>query len=313
MTEGFLSILTCIATLGLAILVGFVCSKSGYLPAAVKPALSKIVVKLTLPVLIAVSLTKTEITQEKLINSVFIVVCGLIVIGLLQLTGLLTERLFKKSAPPILHRCMTSFGNVVFVAYPLIQSLYGDEGLYYAALFAFSSDCWLWTFGVYSLSKLSGRSESLTANLKRLINPSTIAFAVSFIMMVFGLKFTGIIGDVMNGFGSMTTYLSMLFIGGVLADVDFRGIYKKASLIALTLLKMIIVPFILILIFKLIPAAQDVESIIILQAAMPVSTVLVMLCSEYGGDTKYSAEGVFLSTLASLVTLPLVYSLINII
>lgn len=313
MTEGFLSILTCIATLGLAILVGFVCSKSGYLPAAVKPALSKIVVKLTLPVLIAVSLTKTEITQEKLINSVFIVVCGLIVIGLLQLTGLLTERLFKKSASPILHRCMTSFGNVVFVAYPLIQSLYGDEGLYYAALFAFSSDCWLWTFGVYSLSKLSGRSESLTANLKRLINPSTIAFAVSFIMMVFGLKFTGIIGDVMNGFGSMTTYLSMLFIGGVLADVDFRGIYKKASLIALTLLKMIIVPFILILIFKLIPAAQDVESIIILQAAMPVSTVLVMLCSEYGGDTKYSAEGVFLSTLASLVTLPLVYSLINII
>ena len=108
MTEGFFSIVNCIATLGLAILVGFVCSKTGYLPAAVKPALSKIVVKLTLPVLRATSLTKTTITPEKLINSVFIVICGWIVIGLLQLTGLLTERIFKKSAPPILHRCMTS-------------------------------------------------------------------------------------------------------------------------------------------------------------------------------------------------------------
>ena len=313
MTEGFFSIVNCIATLGLAILVGFVCSKTGYLPTAVKPALSKIVVKLTLPVLIATSLTKTTITPEKLINSVFVVICGWIVIGLLQLTGLLTERIFKKSAPPILHRCMTSFGNVVFVAYPLIQSLYGDDGLYYAALFAFAGDCWLWTFGVYSLSKLGGQTTSLTANLKRLINPSTIAFTVSFIMMIFGLKFTGIIGDVMNGFGSMTTYLSMLFIGCVLAEVDFRGIYKKASLIALTLLKMVVVPFIFILIFKLIPGDPMVESIIVLQAAMPVSTVLVMLCSEYGGDTKYSAEGVFLSTLASLVTLPIVYSLINIV
>lgn len=313
MTDGFLSIVNCIATLGLAILIGFVCAKTKYLPEGVKPALSKLVVKLTLPVLIAVSLTKTEITPEKLINSVFVIICGLLTIGLLQLAGLLTEKLFKKTAPPILHRCMTSFGNVVFVAYPLIQSLYGDEGLYYAALFAFSSDCWLWTFGVYSLSRLGGRAESLTANLKRLINPSTAAFAVSFVMMIFGFKFTGIIGEVMNGLGSMTTYLSMLFIGAVLADVDFRGVCRRVSLIALTVIKMLAVPFILILIFKFIPASETVEGIIVLQAAMPVSTVLVMLCSEYGGDTEYSAEGVFMSTLASLVTLPVVYTLINVI
>lgn len=310
MSEGFLSIVNCIATLGLAILVGFVCSKSGYLPQGVKPALSKIVVKLTLPVLIATSLTKTEITQEKLVNSAFVIASGLLTIALLQLAGYLTERLFKKSAPPILHRCMTSFGNVVFVAYPLIQSLYGDEGLYYAALFAFSSDCWLWTFGVYSLSKLGGKAASLTSNLKRLVNPSTIAFAVSFVMMIFKLRFGGIIGDVMNGFGSTTTYLSMLFIGCVLAEVDFKGIYKRAPLFVLTLLKMIIIPVIMIFIFKLFPFSEEVKSIIILQAGMPVSTVLVMLCSEYGGDVKYSAEGVFISTLASLVTLPAVYSLI---
>lgn len=307
--DGLYSIINSVLTLGAAIAIGFACFKSGYLPKSINPALSKLVVKLTLPIMIATSLTKTSLTPEKLISSAAVIICGMLTIAALMLTGIITERIFKKSAPIFLHRCMTSFGNVVFIAYPLISSLYGDEGLFYAALFAFASDCWLWTIGVFSLSKINNSSASKLQNLKKLINPSTIAFAVSFVMMSLGLKFTGIPAEVLNGIGSVTTYTSMLFIGGVLAELNFKNLYKQTPVFVLAFLKLIFIPALLIFALKPIPIPEMVKNVVVLQAAMPVSTVLVMLCSEYGGDSEYSAGGVLLTTLMSIVTLPLIYYL----
>ena len=309
--NGFLNIVTCIATLGLAALIGFLCVKTHYLPKEVLPSVSKLVVRLTLPILIVTSLTKTELTPEKLLNCFAIVICGLAVIGFLMLIGFFCEKLFPKSAPPVTHRCMTAFGNVVFIAYPLIQSLYGTEGLFYATIFVFANDAWLWTYAVFSLSKQSGRSASLTSSLKKLINPSSIAFTLSFILMLFGVKFTGIAGDVLNGIGSTTTYISMIYIGGILAGVNLRGILRRPSHLVLAFIKLIAVPVLLIFALKITPLSETVRGVIVLQAAMPVSTVLVMLCSEYGGDADYSAEGVFITTLLSLGTLPLIYSLMS--
>lgn len=311
--DGFYSILNSILTLGAAMVVGFICIKSGYLPKSINTSISKLVVKLTLPVLIAVSLTKIELTREKLINSAIVVICGLVVIGILMLVGYITERIFKNGAKKYVHRCMTAFGNVVFIAYPLINSLYGEEGMFYAALFAFANDCWLWTLGVYSLSGIESKARHGIKNIKKLINPSTIAFAVSFVMMIFGWKFTGAVGEVMNGIGSLTTYLSMIFIGGVIAGADLTNLRKTSPIFVLTLLKMIIIPVLLIFLFKIIPVSETVRGVVVLQAAMPVSTVLVMLCSEYGGDTEYSVIGVLITTALSLITLPLIYYLMTVI
>jgi hypothetical protein len=147
---------------------------------------------------------------------------------------------------------------------------------------------------------------SIAGNLKNLLNPGTIAFAIAFIMMAFGLRFKGIVGTVLTGIGSTTTYLSMFFIGGTLALVDFRPIYKRVWLFVLMLVKMIIVPVLLMLVLKLFNFDDTVNAVIILQAAMPVSTVLVVLGMEYGGDVLYCAEGVF-------VTLPLVYYLMTVV
>ena len=104
----------------------------------------------------------------------------------------------------------------------------------------------------------------------------------------------------------------MFFIGGTLALVDFRRIYKRVWLFVLTVVKMIVVPVILILILRLFNLGDMVTAVIVLQAAMPTSTVLVILGMEYGGDVLYCAEGVFITHLAGLATLPLVYYLMSV-
>lgn len=311
--QGFETIINSILTLGLAMLIGFICVKTGYIKTEVKDAISKIIIRVTLPLLMITSLTKLTLDKTKVINSVTTVIAALIIIGILYIAGVLCAKLFKLEKPKAaIHICMTCFGNVVFIAYPLIQALYGDEGLLYAALFAFANDCWLWTAGVYTMSRVKGSGGSFTANLKRLITPATIGFLISLFMLITGLRFKGIIKDVLTNVGGITTYLSMLFIGMTLAMVDFRHIYKRVSLFALTLVKMLIIPVLLILVLKNIPIDPLVKSVLVLQTGIPTSTVLVILTTDYDCDTVYSAEGVFITTLLSLGTLPLLYKFMQI-
>jgi hypothetical protein len=308
--EGFSTIVNSILTLGLAMLVGFVCVKTGYITEEQKNALSKIIVKVTLPILVVTSLTKLELNHEKIVNCVYVLILALIIIGVMYAVGQLVSKLFhmdKKRA--VMHSCMSCFGNVVFMAYPLIQALYGEEGLLYAAIFALANDLYLWTMGVYKMASTESGETSIKKNLKNLINPATIGFVISFFMMITGLKFTGVIKDVLTGIGGTTTYLSMLFIGGTLALVDFRHIYKRVSLFVLVAIKMIALPICLIAILKLFNISDIVKYVVILQAAIPSSTVLTILATEYNTDVIYSAEGVFITTIASLFTLPIVYYL----
>lgn len=312
--QGFGTIINSILTLGLAMIVGFVCIKTGYITDEQKNGLSKIIVKVTLPLLIISSLTQLEFDHEKLVNSIYVLVISAIVVLLLFGIGSVTAKIGRmEKRMGAMHRCMMTFGNVVFMAFPLIQALYGAEGLLYATIYELANDLCLWTIGVYQVTGISKEKSSFFSNLKRLLNPGTIAFAVAFILMAVGFKFDGIIGEVIEGIGGTTTYLSMLFIGGTLARVDFKHIYKRIGLFVLTILKMVIVPVILMFILKLFNIDETAAAVIILQAAMPVSTVLVVLGMEYGGDVDYCAEGVFISHIAGLALIPLVYYIMGLV
>lgn len=311
--QGFETIINSIITLGLAMLVGFISVKTKYISKEQNNGMSKIVVRVTLPMLVITSLTSLDFDSEKLINSIHVLLVSIVVIAFLYSVGVVMARLGRmEKSKAVMHRCMTCFGNVVFMAFPLIQALYGAEGLLYAVIFELANDMFLWTVGVYSMNSTHEKKTSLLENLKRLLNPGTIAFAIAFVMMAFGLKFTGVLGTVLTGIGGTTTYLSMFFIGGTLALVDFRRIYKRVWLFVLTAVKMIVVPVILILILRLFNLGDMVTAVIVLQAAMPTSTVLVILGMEYGGDVLYCAEGVFITHLAGLATLPLVYYLMSV-
>lgn len=306
--QGFNSILTSITTLGLAMVIGFISVKTGYLDIKIKDAIAKVIMRITLPLLMITSLTKLTLDHTKATNSIITVICSLIVIGLMYLCGRLTSHFMKLDAPKKrVQICLSTFGNVVFIAYPLIVSLFGEEGLLYAALFAFANDCWLWSAGVYTLSGGGDKNASWLDNLKKLITPSTIGFLISLIMLITGLRFGGIVKDVLTNVGSLTTYLSMLFIGMTLSMVNFKEVFKRTGFYVLIAVKMILLPALLTIILKYIPIDDIVKSVIILQVAIPASTVVVMLTTDYDCDTVYGAEGVFLSTLISLATLPLMY------
>ncbi len=312
--QGFDVICENIIVLGLAMAIGFVAVKTGYISEEVKNAMSKVVVRITLPILVMMSLTKLEMTPERAAGCAEVYIISMITVGVMYLIGMALSRAFKMDKPRrVVYECMSAFGNVIFLGYPLIEAMYGAEGLLYAAIYAFANDCFVWTLGVYKLASIRDGKGNVRKNLKNLINPSTVAFAVSLVMMIFGWRFTGIAERVFSGVGGITTYLSMLFIGGTLAMVDFRRIYKQVPLFMIVAVKMIAVPSLLAALLAKTGLSEVIRGVIVLQAAMPSQTVLTMLTTEYNCDTEFSAEGVFVTSVAGLVTLPLVYRIMTLV
>jgi predicted permease len=306
--SGFTTIIHSIAVLSLLMAVGFICVKTKYIGEDVQNAISKIVIKISLPVLVIMSLTKNGLDSNKITNSIMLIGVSFVSIAIMYFIGYMSGRFFKldknKAAA---HECMSAFGNVVFLGYPLIQSLLGDDALFYAALYAMVNDFFVWTLGMYRITNGVKSEKGMIKNLKNMINPSTIAFFISFIMMIFSLKFTGTAEEVLNYIGSVTTPLSMLFIGMSLARINIKNLLGRIPLFVLVFIKMIIIPMLLILLFRYIEFERTPATVLILQVAMPTQTLLAILASEYGGDVEYASEGIFISSVTAIFTLPFIY------
>lgn len=296
-----------IIKLFIAIAIGFVAAKSGYLPIESKDAISKVIVKITLPLLILTSLLSKDLSADTAINAVIAAISAAVVMVALYVVGLGTAKLFKLQEPTkTLHALLSGSGNVVFLGYPVITAVYGTEGLFYAVIYGIVNDALLWSAGVYLINKSSGKGSSKEA-FKKLLNPNTIAFIIGIPLLLFGVKLPTVIHDTLSGVGSLTTYLSMIFIGMVLSEIDIRKIYKRVSMLSTVILKMILVPIGAAVLFATFGVNPVTCGAVVLEIAMPAQTVTSIIANEAGSDTQYAAEYIFLSTVASIGTLPLVY------
>ena len=296
-----------IIILFIAIFIGYIAVKTGYLKAEIRKVISTILVKITLPLLILTSLLDKDISSDTIGNVALAAGTAVIVTILLGALGFGTARLFGLREPTkSVHAVLSGGGNVGFLGYPIIFAVFGEEALFYAVIYGTVNDAIFWTLGVYFINRAGGKLVGKDA-IKKLLNPSTIAFFVGFPLMLLGVKLPPILQDAFSGIGSLTTYLSMIFIGMTLAMIDIRKIYKRVSMLAPAMIKMIIAPIFAALLFVKLGIHPLAIGAIVLEIAMPAQTVTSIVASEAGSDEVYAAEYIFFSTMLSLVTLPFVY------
>lgn len=309
--EGLLVIIEKIGYIGIMILIGFICEKTGFVK-NITTSVSGIIKNITLPSLLLTSLTSNVLDASKAKNGALIIGIGILTIVVLMIIGNITGKALKLDGGKRgIQIAMGSFGNVAFLGYPLIQALLGDEGLLYAVFYNLANDGLLWSFG---LSAISG--EKGLKKLKNMFNICTMAFAVGLVMLILGIRLPGVAHESVAAIGSATTPLSMLFIGATMARADIISALKRPAVYLLTFTKMVFMPAVIILVLSLLPAGfMNITAMtaLVLQVAMPAQTMVAILAKEYDLDEKYAVEVIFITTLFALVSLPCVYQVVNII
>jgi predicted permease len=298
------------------VLIGAIAARFKVLTHESKDMLSKVIFNISLPLFLFTNFLKLDATPRLLANSFTVLSLSACVIFFMLFIGWITTRIFKiKGRDAAVFRAHSMFGNIIFLGFPLITALYGAEGLLYASMFQLTANIIMWTAGVVVLTY--GNGISWKKSLIRVINPNTIATLTGLIFFLLSVKLPAVIVKPLSELGAANTWLCMLYIGAMLVFSDVGGLLGKKSLYIISFNRLILVPSFLVMLFVLFAAAAGiapdkmVTSVIILEAAMPCMASVVIMAKELGADDQLAVGNVFVSTLLSLITLPLVMMAIN--
>lgn len=209
-------------------------------------------------------------------------------------------------------RLMTVFANVGFMGIPVVKSLYGDSALIYVAFYILLYNLLLYIYGIRlaerSAKEFSGKTVagSLKDNLKKACNPGVIAALLAILIFAAGLQVPAPVVTFCDYMGNATIPLSMILIGINVAQADLREVFTDLRVYLFIVLRMIALPVLLVAVLRNFVADPVVLGVFALELGMPVGSIVAMLVQEKGGNDRYCTRGVVLSTLCSVVTLPVI-------
>lgn len=274
--------------------------------------LVKVIMKITLPLLIFTSFAGTKMNDEILLNFPIVFSSAIFTVVVLFLLSKITAKVLHLDREnSALHSAHSMFGNVVFLGFPLLDALFpGGEGLIYATVFQIGNDALLWTWGIFILKKGANKQTEHKSN--HLINPATIAFALGVVFMLFKIKIPEIVFKPLFGLGHTTIYLSMIYVGVVLAQIKLKPLVQNMRSYVLSFNKLLLAPlflmFVLIIIKKAgVNISDKALMCSVLQAAMPCMIIISILAAELGLNSKQAVENILVSSVLAIITLPLIY------
>jgi hypothetical protein len=309
-------ILTQIIILSILVIIGILGSRFGIISKETKDMLAKVIFNITLPLALLTNFSRIDITPRILSNSLIVIGLSVLVLLFMLLTAWLSARALKmKSSDAIIFKVHSLFGNIIFLGFPLISSLYGEEGLLYAGMFQVVSNMFMWTIGVIILNQ--GNNNSLRKNMLHILNPNTIAVVIGFIMFLFSIKLPLILLKPLGGLGDSNTYLSLVYMGSILYFTSIKELLNNKIAYFVSINRLLIIPIIMTAIFigvnSILPVKIDplVISVLILQSAMPCMINIVIMAKIFGADDNLATANVFISTLLSILTLPAILFLLG--
>ena len=183
---------------------------------------------------------------------------------------------------------------------PIITSIYPENGILYVSVFTIIDQLFLWTLGV----KLTAPEGEGKFNPKKLINPASVGIVTAMILIIIGIRLPVPLNTGLQKIGSTATPLAMIYLGGLFACSNIGSCLKRIELYGIVIVKMMIVPLVMYWILKQLGMAEDIRMTMSLIAGMPVMASVAMMVKP--SESEYAMGGIFVTTIGSLITLPLI-------
>ena len=285
--------------------MGYLAHRLGYLGGETDQKLSKIILNITMPCLIVASVaTGDELPGAAEILSVLKVAAVFYGMELL-LSAVVPRLLGGTDKQKGVWRYTLVFPNMAFIGYPVAVALFGPEALFYAVILVLPFNLLAYSLGPLMLA---GRAKF---RWQQLISPCILASLTALVIALGHISLPAIVGECVEFVGSITTPLSLLVVGSLLAGLTVGKVFASPRLWALTAVRLLVLPALLWLLLGWMNVEPPmVAGIAVILMAMPTAVNGSMLSMEYGGDTECMAQITFLTTLVSIITIPVVSALL---
>ncbi len=291
-------------SLFLIMAVGYVLYKTHKIDDTATVWYTRLVLNVSLPAQIITSFVES---RDEVTNGEVLRVFGLsaLLYALFALVGFLFNRITRVPKEERgTYMFMSLFGNVGFMGFPVITTIFGQGALIYAVIFNVVFNVLVYSIGILFIS---GAKNGVRLNPKLLINMPFLSAMVSVTLFFLGVSFPEAVTVSLGYLGNLTTPVAMLILGATIASMPVRELFDDWRVYLFTAVRLAVMPLAAFALLRGLRLSDDVvRGVMIVLAAMPVATNTTMLAIEYHGNRRLASRGIFFSTVLSVVTIPLV-------
>ena len=284
---------------------GYFCGLKGYMDEAFSKKLSALVLDITTPAMILASVSGGAADYPK--SAAFSVLgSGLVTyVVIIPLAWLIAKLVRAPKESAKLYMFMVIFSNTGYMGYPVLRAIYGEGAIFLASIFNMLFSIMAYSLGVALMSGGKGKF-----SLKVLINPSLVCSVIALVIFLLDIPVPAVLGQTFDSIGSVTSPCAMMLIGSSLSLIPVRQIFTELRLYPFSLIKQIALPLIMRLVLGLFLKDPLILGVMTVLSAMPAASLCVMFANQYGNDPKLASQGVFITTMCSFVTIPLLCTML---
>lgn len=299
-----LKLLNTVITLALVMGTGYIGSKCRVIDDVSSKKLSLLILRIGQPFLIISSILGVDYSKDNLILGIQTLLVGFVIHFLIALMAFGACSGFKDFNERKLSEFAIVFGNVGFMGFPVLETLFGARGLFMGVFFVISFNIMVWSLGFFILGR---KRDDMKLTLKKVfINYGTVPSAIGIALFVLNFELPGFVYTTASYLGSLCTPISLLITGALLARKKLSQIFLSTKIYFVSFIKLIVVPLVICLLSKLIGFSYEYTMFLTVVCAMPCAAVISMLSEVYDISPDYAAQNVGASSLISIVTMPLV-------
>ena len=285
------------------LLFGFFLRKKSFLSDETAKQLSNIIVTIINPILIFNSY-QTE-CNERLLRGLGAAAVLAFAAHLLFIAA--SKVLVRKTRKDFeIERFSLIYTNCGFMGIPLVEAVFGSEGVFYLTAYITAFNLFIWTHGVVLIS---GKKLSASGLLKIVLSPAIIAIIAGLIMFFAGLRLPGVIQVPLDYLGSLNTPLAMLVSGATIAKSGLKNAFTDKRVYLCQAIRLLLLPAALAGLFVLALMAgvePMVIKVVLIAASAPTGSLTIMLAHKYERNAEYASSCFALSTILSMATMPLI-------
>ncbi len=302
----FISVFTQVVILLILILVGVILAKAGVITEHGSAVMTDVVLLIVTPCVIIKSFIR-DLNPETLRGLVIS-----IVISLLVHIGFILMSLILRDKTPSRQRVLqfaTIFSNCGFMAIPLQQALLGDEGVFYGSSFVAVFNLFIWSYGI---TLMSGDRKNLSCK-KLILNPGLIGITVGLLIFLLQIPIPEVVEQPISHIAALNTPVPMLIIGYHLYNSNLLKCFRDIKAILCILLRLVVFPVVAISVMYLCGVRGTMLVSNAICCSAPIAAITTMFSAKFDLDTELSVSTVSLSTVLSLITMPIIISVTQLI
>lgn len=286
------------------LVIGIICSRLKIVSKEGQESLSNLLLNLVLPCNIIASFSSHVESDNMARNLVLaLVISGIIQVLAVAFGGKLFKK-FPKNEKDVMHYGLIC-SNSSFIGMPVAENIYGSLGVVYVSMFQLPIRITMWTSGLALFTKVDRKSAIKTI----LVHPCIVSMAIGIIIMIFSPPLPGFVTSTIDYLSKCTIPLSMLIIGCILSECSIKEIFDRSA-VYFSVIRLVIFPLVIFVILKVLGVDDVLLGVSVIMSGMPAGSTTVILADKYDGDGHYASKVMFVSTLLSMLTIPLLCAII---